>query len=276
MDAIPLEEDSMQCDITNIIRDTGPPPSSGMASRADSNITTPANCHSDNDELDERISVKSSLNPSRESSLPPDEVEREKHLIKSKEPDVTAKADIRNNQDEKKETKTNSPVIKKEEMDSRVETNSADIKCEKVKSISPSEKKLSQDTSLAQTKTNPIICKEEKEAQHPAPNLVSTESMNSDAQNINVKSPQKGQNEIKEAHISGVISSDKQTANAQVLSAESNNFSTDFQGNKTLSSDLKSKSNFSDTKSHKGSSKSDIEAKDKLEKEESKQISTSK
>ena len=276
MDAIPLEEDSMQCDITNIIRDTGPPPSSGMASRADSNITTPANCHSDNDELDERISVKSSLNPSRESSLPPDEVEREKHLIKSKEPDVTAKADIRNNQDEKKETKTNSPVIKKEEMDSRVETNSADIKCEKVKSISPSEKKLSQDTSLAQTKTNHIICKEEKEAQHPAPNWVSTESMNSDAQNINVKSPQKGQNETKEAHISGVISSDKQTANAQVLSAESNNFSTDFQGNKTLSSDLKSKSNFSDTKSHKGSSKSDIEAKDKLEKEESKQISTSK
>ena len=77
MDAIPLEEeDSMQCDITNIIRDTGRADSSGLPSRAESAMTTPANCHSDNEDLDEMISAKNSLNPSRESSVPPDEKKR--------------------------------------------------------------------------------------------------------------------------------------------------------------------------------------------------------
>ena len=77
MDTIPLEEeDSMQCDITNIIRDTGRADSSGLPSRAESAMTTPANCHSDNEDSDEIISAKNSLNPSRESSVPPDEKKR--------------------------------------------------------------------------------------------------------------------------------------------------------------------------------------------------------
>ena len=77
MDTIPLEEeDSMQCDITNIIRDTGRADSSGLPSRAESAMTTPANCHSDNEDLDEMSSAKNSLNPSRESSVPPDEKKR--------------------------------------------------------------------------------------------------------------------------------------------------------------------------------------------------------
>ena len=137
MDAIPLEEeDSMQCDITNIIRDTGPPPSSGMASRADSNITTPANCHSDNDELDDRISVKSSLNPSRESSIPPEDIKRETpQLTKCKDSDVTPpklKIKLRPHAEEGPE---NSPVIKTEAIEPDSKTNSEETKSEEIESI---------------------------------------------------------------------------------------------------------------------------------------------
>ena len=75
----------MQCDISNIILDTGPVDSSGVPSRADSNITTPANYRSDdNDDLDEQTSAKNSVNHSRESSVPPDDKRRENIMKKSK------------------------------------------------------------------------------------------------------------------------------------------------------------------------------------------------
>merc|ERR1712223_907210 len=144
IDEIPLEEeDSMQCDITNIIRDTGPPPSSGMASRADSNITTPANCHSDNDELDDRISAKSSLNPSRESSMPPDEVKRETpSSITPPKIHIKLKPEVKDEKDD------DQPEVKPEEIDPDSNYTSTEIKNENKQSINRSVEKSYKDNSL--------------------------------------------------------------------------------------------------------------------------------
>ena len=162
----------MQCDITNIIRDTGPPPSSGMASRADSNITTPANCHSDNDELDERISVKSSLNPSRESSLPPEEVKRETPTFtKSKEPEVAPpKLHIKIKSDQK-EDKKGDIVIKTEEMISDVTMHSAEIKNENIDTTEHFDNKSNKDKSPKSTKTGSVSITECKEPENNSSNM---------------------------------------------------------------------------------------------------------
>ena len=85
MDNLPFEEeDSMQCDYSNIIRDTGPVDSSGIPSRADSSTASPFHCHSETNDPDEMVSAKNSLATSRESSIPPEEFKVDLLTVKHK------------------------------------------------------------------------------------------------------------------------------------------------------------------------------------------------
>lgn len=270
----------MQCDITNIIRDTGPADSSGIPSRAESNITTPANCQSDNDELDESTSAKNSLNPSRESSLPPEETKREPILGKSKDPTLDGIQVTNDPKDEKIsipelkiDEKKCSLVVTTEETESSIKSETLDTKSENTaKSCEHSENKVKSEVSISPFKDPKNLGSEQmNQSSVPVSNYADamiSENISTDDQSEKVESHSIKLKEKKEVKDSAETISIESNSSPKKSSAKSDHSSIDLTSNANPSTIVKPGDSLKNTKTHNDSStcKTDVkQTKNELE-----------